>query len=98
MLRFGSTRFGMRDTSPEFELKYNQMMMQRSGTERMLMAMEMFEAARALMRAELRKTISPDDHVAWNMALLRRTYGDDLHERTYRGVEARLRKRDSTPG
>ncbi len=51
----------MKDTSPEIEQKVHEMMMARSGAERMIMGSLMFYAARAIVIASLPKDLSEDE-------------------------------------
>jgi len=44
----------MNDTSPEIAKKLQELMMQRSGEERMMMAFDMFSMARALLTERLK--------------------------------------------
>jgi hypothetical protein len=43
----------MNDTSPEMERKHREMILQRSGAERLKMGCSMFDAARALVVASV---------------------------------------------
>ena len=87
----------MDDTSPAVGLLYTRLMLQRSGAERMQMAADMFETARVLMRASLAPRLELQDDIAMRMALLQRTYGNELPAKTYHAIEARLRGGQSTP-
>ena len=51
----------MKDTSPEIEQKVHELMMARSGAERMIMGSLMFDAARAIVIASLPKDLSEDE-------------------------------------
>ena len=45
----------MKDTSPEMDARYQDMLMQRSGEERLMMGCAMRETARALVEASIRE-------------------------------------------
>jgi hypothetical protein len=67
----------MNDTTPEIEEKMREMLMARSGAERMIMAASMFDAARALVLASLPKGLSDDE---LRRRLCERTYGMTLED------------------
>ena len=46
---------GMKDTSPEMDARYQDMLMQRSGEERLMMGCAMRETARTLAEASIRE-------------------------------------------
>jgi hypothetical protein len=62
----------MEDTSPEIKAKYRQMIMSRTGEERIGMCAEMFDSARAVIVASLPTDLSP---VEFRKQLFERTYG-----------------------
>ncbi|PYS22019.1 MAG: hypothetical protein DMF72_15100 [Acidobacteria bacterium] len=65
----------MTDTTPEAEKKMREMMMSRTGAERMMMVASMSDAARAIVIASLPKDLSPDD---LKRRLVERIYGESL--------------------
>jgi hypothetical protein len=65
----------MNDTSPEIEAKVHEMMMARSGAERLIMGSRMFDAARAIVIASLPKDL-PEDEL--KRRLFERIYGQPL--------------------
>ena len=67
----------MKDTSPEIEQTMRQMIMLRSGAERMIMGASMFDAARALVLASLPQNLCEDE---LRRRLVERTYGFTLEE------------------
>jgi len=67
----------MNDTSPEVERLVREMMMARSGEERLLMGAAMFEAARDMVIASLPKDISP---MEFKGRLFERLYGFSLEQ------------------
>ena len=65
----------MNDTSLEIEEKFHEMMMARSGAERVVMVASMFDAARAIVLASLPKDLPADE---LRRRLFERIYGEPL--------------------
>ena len=65
----------MNDTSPEIEEKFHEMLMARSGAERVVMGASMFDTARAIVLASLPKDL-PEDEL--KRRLFERIYGEPL--------------------
>jgi hypothetical protein len=65
----------MKDTSPEIEEKVRELMMARSGAERLAMGSSMFDAARKVVLASLPKDL-PDEEL--KRLLFERIYGQPL--------------------
>ena len=65
----------MNDTSPEIEQKVHEMMMARSGAERLVMGASMFDAARQIVLASLPKDLPKDE---LKRRLFERIYGESL--------------------
>jgi len=65
----------MNDTSPEIEQKMHEMIMARSGEERLRMGASMFESAKAIIISSLPKNL-PEDEL--RRQLFRRIYGSPL--------------------
>lgn len=65
----------MKDTSPEIDALYYEMLMARSGGERMMMASRMFDAAREMILASLPPGLS---EIEIKRALCERLYGDEV--------------------
>ncbi len=65
----------MTDTTPEVEKKMREMMMARTGAERMMMVASMSDAARAIVLASLPKNLSADE---LKRRLFERIYGESL--------------------
>jgi hypothetical protein len=65
----------MNDTSAEIEKKVREMMMARSGAERLAMGSSMFDAARKVVLASLPRDL-PDDQI--KRLLFERIYGHPL--------------------
>ena len=67
----------MNDTPPEIERKMREMMMARSGAERMIMGASMFDTARAIVLASLPKDLPPEE---LKRKLFARIYGAPIEE------------------
>ncbi len=65
----------MNDTSPEIEKRVREMIMARSGAERLMMGSSMFDAARRVVLASLPKDL-PDAEL--KRRLFERIYGEPL--------------------
>jgi hypothetical protein len=65
----------MNDTPPEIEKKIHEMMMARSGAERLIMGSSMFDAARRIVLASLPKDLSDEE---LKRRLFERIYGQPL--------------------
>jgi hypothetical protein len=65
----------MNDTPPEIEEKVHEMMMARSGAERLIMGSRMFDAARAIVIASLPKDLPKEE---LKRRLFERLYGQPL--------------------
>jgi hypothetical protein len=65
----------MNDTSPEMMERYRLMLLARSPSERVIMAAQMFDAARAMVLASFPPNLSPDER---RRRLFARLYGDDV--------------------
>ena len=83
----------LRDTEPEIEAMYRQMLMARSPEERVRMSAQMGESVRAVVLASLPATLTP---VERKIALLRRYYASDFSEAELEKVEASIRAADVT--
>ena len=80
------------DTTPEAEAMHQALLMQRSGEERVRMACDMFQAARRLILAGLPLEIASNP-AERRVALLLRTYEDDLEHGLLTRVISDLRSR-----
>jgi hypothetical protein len=65
----------MNDTTPEIEKKVHEMMMARSGAERLIMGSAMFDLARKIVLASLPKDLSDEE---LKRRLFERIYGQPL--------------------
>jgi hypothetical protein len=61
----------MKDTTPEIEKKYRQMLMAKSGAERVKMGVSMFETAKKFVEASLPEGLSEEDK---RKAMIKRIY------------------------
>ena len=67
----------MSDTPPEIEQKFRELILSRSGAERMLMGASMYETARAFVLASLPGDLPSDE---LNRRLFKRIYGQEINE------------------
>jgi len=68
----------MRDTSPEIEKQYLQMMMEKSGQERLKMGFSMFNLARKQALASIRRNIPMTNVEEIRKELFSRFYAEDF--------------------
>jgi hypothetical protein len=80
----------MKDTSDAMEQRYREMLMSRSGEERVLMAFAMFDFARAIMRGSLEKQFP--DPVELKTQMFLRMYGQDFPAEQLEKIVAWLRR------
>ena len=78
----------MNDTPPEVQKLYREMLMARSGEERMRMGSAMFDAARDMVLASIPASLTPLER---KRILLKRLYGHELTPETLARVSAALR-------
>ena len=69
----------MNDTSPEMDARYRDMLMQRSGEERLKMGCAMRETARALVEASIREQDPRATPEAVRKGLFLRFYGHEFN-------------------
>jgi len=69
----------MKDTPPEIEARYRDMLMQRSGEERLKMGCAMRETARALVEASIREQDPRATPEAVRKGLFLRFYGHEFN-------------------
>ena len=82
----------MTDTPPEVEVRLRELFMQRSGSDRVRMACEMFDLARALMVAGIRAEEPGISDVELRVRVFERTYGSDFDADARARIIARLRR------
>lgn len=80
----------MSDTPPAFARLWQQMILERSGPERLRMGCAMFDASRALLRAGLRANGQIAPGIDERAEILRRTY-PEIDPRIRDGALERLR-------
>ena len=68
----------MKDTSPEIEARFQEMMMRKSGQERMKMGFSMFEMARRQVIASIKADNPSADENDVKRGLFMRFYGQDF--------------------
>lgn len=81
----------MKDTSPKVEALVHELMMKRSGWERVCMAADMYDCARAILEASLEAEGLVRDSVEFRRRLLQRLYADELSAEVIEKVAARKR-------
>lgn len=80
----------MRDTSPEMEQKYREMLLERSGEERLKMGCSMYATARALVVASVLERDPLASPAALRRAIFLRFYGHEFDARTRERILKRL--------
>lgn len=83
----------MTDTPAQMEQAYRDLLMRRSGAERLEMGCRMFDTARAFMRASLGDPSGTDRSGAMTAQLFLRTYGADFDPVTRERIAEWLRRR-----
>ena len=81
----------MSDMPPEVEARLGALFAERSGSDRVRMACEMFTLARALMVANIRAEAPDITATDLRVKVFERTYGDDLDLEERARIIARLR-------
>lgn len=81
----------MTDTPPDVQARFDELMRQRSGSDRVRMMSEMFDFAKALVLSNLRE-IHPDASDAeLRVLLFDRLYGDEIDAAQRASIVVRLR-------
>ena len=80
----------MKDTSPEMEQRFRQMILARSGEERLKMGCSMHEMAQELVRASLEERTPNLEPRDLRRALFLRFYGQEFDPETSRKILAHL--------
>ncbi len=78
----------MKDTSAPMERKFRNMLLERSGEERLKMGCSMHATAQALVKA----SISEKDPIALKQAMFLRFYGDEFEPEERKKILLALRK------
>jgi len=81
----------MSDTTFEIENKLNQIYLSKSGEEKLLIALKMFETARDIVLSSLPKNLSDNE---LRKELFLRFYGNEFDELTKEKILERLKKTD----
>jgi len=81
----------MTDTPPEVEARLNALFMQRSGSDRVRMACEMFDFARTLIIANIKANYPNISAAELRVKIFDRTYSDDFDADARARIIARLR-------
>ncbi len=80
----------MKDTSPAMEARYREMLLARSGEERLRMAGSMYATARVLVIASILEKEPAATPARLRQALFERFYGHEFDETTRARILARL--------
>ena len=81
----------MTDTPPDVQARFDELMRQRSGSDRVRMMSEMFGFAKTLVLSSLRATHPDATDAELRVLLFDRLYGDELDPAERGSVVARLR-------
>ena len=83
----------MKDTPPAIERKFRQMLMERSGAERLKMGCSMHATAQALVRASILQADPAASPAALRKELFLRFYGQDFDAATRKKILQALAKK-----
>jgi hypothetical protein len=86
----------MNDTPPDVDQAFLALMMQRSESDRAMMAFEMFDMARALMTADIRARHPGISEVELRVQIFERTYGSDFSDADRARVVQHIRRAATT--
>ena len=81
----------MTDTPPDVRARFDELMRQRSGSDRVRMMSEMFDFAKALVVSNLRHTYPDASDAELRVLLFDRLYGDEIDPAQRASIVARLR-------
>jgi len=81
----------VKDTPLEMEARVNELFARRSGSDRVRMACEMFDLARALMVADIRRQNPGVTNAGLRVKIFERTYHDDFSPEDRVRIIGRLR-------
>ena len=87
----------MNDTSPQIELRYRNLLLQRSGEERLKMGCSMYAAARALVLASILEKNPDASKATIRRELFLRFYGQEFTDRM-RAKLLRALEHEEPPG
>ena len=80
----------MNDTAPEIEAIFEQMMMNKSGQERLQMGFSMFNMARRQVTAAIRKNKPDADAIEIRREIFLRFYGNDFSQEEQKKILNRI--------
>jgi hypothetical protein len=80
------------DTSPDVQVRFDELMRQRSGSDRVRMMSEMFDFAKELVLSNLRETHPGATGVELRVLLFERLYGNEMNPAQRASVVARMRE------
>ncbi|MSO83479.1 MAG: hypothetical protein EXQ53_09325 [Acidobacteria bacterium] len=81
----------MTDTPPDVQARFDELMRQRTGSDRVRMMSDMFDFAKALVLSNLRNTHPGATDPELRILLFNRLYGDEIDPAQHRDVVACLR-------
>jgi hypothetical protein len=81
----------MNDTDPKIEARFNEMMMRKSGQERLKMGFDMFNMARKQVVASLKMDKSDDTSAVIKREIFLRFYGGDFSPEDQAKILAKIR-------
>jgi hypothetical protein len=87
----------MNDTPPDVADAFTALVMQRTESERALMAFEMFDLARTLMTADIRAQHPGITEIELRVRIFERTYGSDFDEADRLRIATRIRNGSGGP-
>lgn len=85
----------MNDTSPEMEKRYHDMLMRRSGEERLKMGCAMYDAAKEIVRSSILNENPGLTEQELKEKIFLRFYGLDFSESRKRKIVAELKRGDT---
>jgi len=85
------------DTPPHVEAAVTRLMMQRSPSDRAMMAFDMFDMVRALMTADIRAHHPDISEVELRVKIFERTYGSDFNDAERARIIERIRRAAPAP-
>ena len=85
----------MNDTPADVDKAFTALLMQRSPSDRAMMAFEMFDMARALMTADIRAHHPGISEVELRVKIFERTYRSDFSDTERARIVAHIRRSDS---
>jgi hypothetical protein len=87
----------MNDTRADAERRLRELFMARSGSDRVLMAFEMFDFARALVIADIKAVDPAISDAELRVRIFERFYGDDFDADSRARIAAAIRSNPTSP-